>query len=127
MIQELKNLPLFDRIDCETLEHLIQEKQIYKRLYGKGATVHAQDTECSVMDMVCCGRLVAYSLTANGSETVVFEFGTGSIIGANLLFGGQNRYPTLAWVTLDDGHLSIWNIGIPNPLNFFYIYAAHFD
>lgn len=107
MIQELKNLPLFDRIDCETLEHLIQEKQIYKRLYGKGATVHAQDTECSVMDMVCCGRLVAYSLTANGSETVVFEFGTGSIIGANLLFGGQNRYP-MSIYCID--HCTLWHI-----------------
>ena len=93
MIKELMNLPLFDRIDCETLEHLIQEKQIYKRSYGKGAAVHEQDTECSVMDVLCCGRLVAYSLTANGSETVVFEFGTGSVIGANLMFGGQNRYP----------------------------------
>ena len=105
MIKELMNLPLFDRIDCETLEHLIQEKQIYKRSYGKGATVHEQDTECSVMDVVCCGRLVAYSLTANGSETVVFEFGTGSIIGANLLFGGQNRYP-MSIYCID--HCTLW-------------------
>ncbi|MEA5012235.1 MAG: Crp/Fnr family transcriptional regulator [Angelakisella sp.] len=111
MIAELKGLSLFHSINYSVLDRLIQEKQIYKRTYYKGATVHEQSTECSVMDVVCSGRLVAYSLTTNGSETVVFEFGTGSIIGANLLFGDRNRYPMSIYCTDDCALLHISKFG----------------
>ncbi|HBL85024.1 MAG: hypothetical protein A2Y17_02260 [Clostridiales bacterium GWF2_38_85] len=39
------------------------------------------------------GSFVAYSLSQNGSETVMFEFTNGGIIGANLLFGDSGKYP----------------------------------
>ena len=112
MIEELKSLSIFSGINHRFLERLILEKQIYKQTYYKGATVHEQNTGCTVMDVVCSGRLVAYSLAANGSETVVFEFGTGSVIGANLLFGGQNRYPMSIYCTEDCGLLHISKLGI---------------
>ncbi|NNJ32076.1 Crp/Fnr family transcriptional regulator [Lacrimispora defluvii] len=112
MIKELKRMPFFSETDLKVLEHLIQEKQIYKRSYHKGATVHEQNTECYVMDVVYSGKLVAYSLTPNGSESVVFEFETGSIIGANLLFGNQNRYPMNIYCTYDSVLLHISKSGI---------------
>ncbi len=112
MIKELKNLPLFHDTDHKILEHLIRENQVYKRPYQKGATVHEQNTECYVMDVVCSGKLVAYSLAPNGSETIVFEFGEGSIIGANLLFGNQTRYPMSIYCTADSVLLHISKVGI---------------
>lgn len=112
MINKLKHIPLFCESDCKVLEHLIQEKQIYKRSYHKSATVHEQNTECYVMDIVCSGKLVAYSLAPNGSESVVFEFETGSIIGANLLFGNQNRYPMNIYSTADSVLLHITKSGV---------------
>ncbi|HBR01479.1 MAG TPA: Crp/Fnr family transcriptional regulator [Ruminiclostridium sp.] len=112
MIEELKRMPLFRETDHKILERLILEKQIFKQSYHKGATVHEQNTECYVMDMVCSGKLVAYSLAPNGSESVVFEFVTGSIIGANLLFGNQNRYPMSIYCTTDCVLLHILRSGI---------------
>ncbi|MBE7721154.1 MAG: Crp/Fnr family transcriptional regulator [Lacrimispora celerecrescens] len=112
MIEELKCLSLFSGINHNILNRLIQEKQIYKQIYYKGVTVHEQNAGCSVIDVVCSGRLVAYSLATNGSETIVFEFGTGSVIGANLLFGGQNRYPMSIYCTEDCGLLHISKFGI---------------
>lgn len=101
MIEELKHISLFHKTDRNVLERLIQEKQVYKRSYHKGVTVHEQNTECYAMDVVCSGRLVAYSLASNGSETIIFEFEAGSIIGANLLFGKQNLYPMNIYCTSD--------------------------
>lgn len=112
MIEELKHIPLFCETDRKVLMYLIQEKQIYKRSYHKDATVHEQNTECYVMDVVCSGNLVAYSLAPNGSESVVFEFETGSIIGANLLFGNQNQYPMNIYCTADSVLLHISKSGI---------------
>ena len=125
MIDELKRIPLFNETDHKVLEHLIQEKQIIKRSYCKGATVHEQNTECFVVDVVCSGKLVAYSLSPNGSESVVFEFETGSIIGANLLFGNQNRYPMNIYCTADSVLLHVSKSGIEELLKE-YGFVMHF-
>lgn len=101
MIEQLKKMPFFYGADLNMVKHLINKKQIIKKSYNKGMTVHDQNTECSGMDVVYSGKLVAYSLASNGSESIVFEFKRGSIIGANLLFGEQNRYPMNIYCTTD--------------------------
>ncbi|NLV87034.1 MAG: Crp/Fnr family transcriptional regulator [Clostridiales bacterium] len=112
MIKLLKNLALFCNTDSEMLEGLIKDNQIYKRNYHKGATVYEQGAQCHDMAVICSGKLVAYSLAANGSETVVFEFGEGSIIGANLLFGSQTHYPMSIYCTADSVLLHISKAGV---------------
>lgn len=99
MVEDLKNLPHFKDVDQKVLESLILSNQIIKRSYNKGITVHEQYSECYGMDIVLSGNLIAYSLASNGSETIVFKFCEGSIIGANLLFGEQNRYPMNIYCT----------------------------
>lgn len=112
MIAELRRIPLFSETDCDILERLVLEKEIYKQSYHKGATVHEQNTQCCGADVVCSGKLVAYSLAANGSETVVFTFDAGSLIGANLLFAKQNRYPMNIYCTDDCTLLHISKSGV---------------
>ena len=99
MVEDLKNLPHFKDVDQKVLESLILSNQIIKRSYNKGITVHEQYSECYGVDIVLSGNLIAYSLASNGSETIVFKFCEGSIIGANLLFGEQNRYPMNIYCT----------------------------
>lgn len=112
MMEELKHIPLFREVDHQVLEQLIREKQMYKRSYHKGTTVHEQNTNCDGMDVVCSGKLVAYSLATNGSETVVFAFEAGSLIGANLLFAKQNRYPMNIYCTDDCTLLHVTEPGV---------------
>jgi CRP-like cAMP-binding protein len=64
-----------------------------KKKYTRGSTVHTQGKSCLTMDIVLSGSLIAYALSQNGSENVLFEFKKNSIIGANLLFGNANCYP----------------------------------
>ncbi len=69
--------------------------------HRKNQTVYAQGDTCGGIDIVLSGRLVAYSLSQKGSESVVFTFGKDSVIGANLLFGNANRYPMNIYCTED--------------------------
>lgn len=92
-IKELLKVPLFSEINKEVLLPLLKERQIYASNYKKGVTVHEQSKSCKTLDVVLSGSLVAYSLSQNGSETVMFEFTTGGIIGANLLFSDNGVYP----------------------------------
>lgn len=112
MIEKLRRMPLF----CETapgvLERLIQEKQITERFFHKGTTVHEQGSECGAMDIVCSGKLIAYSLSPNGSETIVFEFEAGSMVGANLLFGSKSRYPMNIYSVTDSVLLHVARSGV---------------
>lgn len=99
MIEELKKLALFEKIELRKIEELLVNGHITKRSYQKDITVHEQHTSCQGIDIVYSGKLIAYSLAANGSETVVFEFTKDNIIGANLLLGNQNKYPMNIYCT----------------------------
>lgn len=83
------DLPFFAGVD----QNLLNQVAHSTKRYDKGITVHAQGDACESMDIVLSGSLVAYSLSPNGSENIVFEFHKNSIIGANLLFGNTNQYP----------------------------------
>jgi CRP-like cAMP-binding protein len=92
-IDILQNISLFTTISEPYLRKQISDNQIYQRQYMKGVTVHTTNDTCHTLDIVLSGSLVAYSLSINGSSTVIFEFNKGSIIGANLLFGENHNYP----------------------------------
>ncbi|NLN84318.1 MAG: Crp/Fnr family transcriptional regulator [Firmicutes bacterium] len=101
MIDQLKEFPHFAQVEREKLADLLARGKIIRRLYRSGLTVHEQHEKCTGMDIVYTGKLVAYSLAANGSETVVFEFASHSVIGANLLYGDQTNYPMNIYCTED--------------------------
>lgn len=92
-IGSLKQIPLLSDIDENILSNLIKDCEIYESKYKKNTTVHSHGDKCNSIDVVLSGSLVAYSLAQNGSENVMSEFKSRSIIAANLLFGDNNQYP----------------------------------
>jgi CRP-like cAMP-binding protein len=92
-IDILQNISLFSAVKESDLEKLMAGNHIYQKNYMKGVTVHNSNETCRTLDIVLSGSLVAYSLSTNGSSTTMFEFSKGSVIGANLLFGENHRYP----------------------------------
>ena len=112
MLEKLKSTSLFSHTKQEILDVMIKEGLIRKQSYSKDATVHEQNSKCHAMDIVYSGELVAYSLASNGSETIVFEFEKGNIIGANLLFGNENNYPMNIYSTTDSTLFHISKSGV---------------
>lgn len=92
-ISSLEQIPLLADVAENIISELVKERAIFESLYKKCTTVHSHGEKCTMLDIVLSGDLVAYSLAQNGSESVMFEFKSGSIIAANLLFGDDNRYP----------------------------------
>lgn len=93
MVEEIKKYALFKSVPTETLEQLIASGEISKLSYPKSSTMHKKGMVCEGIQLICSGKLVAYSLAANGSETIVFEFGQGDLIGANFLFSEVDKFP----------------------------------
>lgn len=96
------DLELFKDVRTEVLNKISPKSSHYT----KGMTLYSKGSNCQSMDVVLSGTLVAYSLAQNGSESWIFSFETGSIIGANLLFGNLNRYPFNIYATSDCNILS---------------------
>lgn len=93
----MKEILFLDGVD----QAILKQVTIASKKYIKGITVHTQGDPCKSMDIVLSGSLVAYALSQNGSENIVFEFQKNSIIGANLLFGNTNCYPMNIYCTAD--------------------------
>ena len=74
IIEKIRRIPLLSEMDTAVLDRCIAKNQIFVRHYSKGATVHHQHEACSVLDVVLSGKLVAYSLSENGSAITMFEF-----------------------------------------------------
>lgn len=89
---KIKEIAFFNNIEINDIEYNIRE-------YSKNKTVYNHYDKCDSMDFVLSGSLVAYSLSANGSENIVFNFVEGDIIGANLIFGSNNKYPMNIYCT----------------------------
>ncbi len=101
MLEILKQIALLSDVDLELLEKHVNENHIYIRNYRKGDTLHSQNDACSTLDYVLSGSLVAYSLAESGSATNVFEFKKDRLIGANLLFGDDRKYPLSIYCLTD--------------------------
>lgn len=80
---------------------ILDQVDLISKRYLKGASVHASGEICDSIDIVISGNLVAYALSQNGSESIVFEFAKDSVIGANLIFSNTNRYPLNIYCTDD--------------------------
>ncbi|MDD2574553.1 MAG: Crp/Fnr family transcriptional regulator [Bacillota bacterium] len=104
---ELTNLSFFNGVN----KTLLNKVSVVFLKYIKNETVYSQGLPCKSMDIVLSGELVAYSLTANGSESIVFDFKKGSSIGTNLLFGNVNNYPMNIYCTED---CELLHIGKPD-------------
>ena len=112
MISQLKNLSIFKNTDIKLIQELLKNNEIIKKTFHKGAVVHSKGEICHNIDLIFPGNLVAYSLSENGSEINIFEFIKDNIIGANLLFGENNRFPMNIYCTSESTIYQISKNGI---------------
>lgn len=91
---KINDIVLFKNVDTSNLAYTI-------KTFAKNQTIHNRGDECKEINLVMQGSLIAYSLSQNGNENVVFNFNKGNVIGANLLFGNVNRYPLNIYATSD--------------------------
>jgi CRP-like cAMP-binding protein len=110
---KMENVSFFENVD----QRILNEVKTTSKKYNKNQTVYYQGDDCNSMDIVLSGSLVAYSLSQNGSESVVFEFKKGKTIGANLLFSNASNYPMNIYCTESCELLHIKKAEIENLLH----------
>jgi len=70
-------------------------------------TIYNENEDCHTLDIVLSGSLVVYSLSNNGSSTTIFEFNSGSVIGANLLFRELKKLSATGIIEINNRTITI--------------------
>lgn len=90
-LEWMKETQVFRVFNEDKLEQWAKQVKVVS--YGKGETVYNEEDTCLTLDILLSGELVAYSLSENGSQTIMKEFLAGCIIGANILYAVNANYP----------------------------------
>ena len=72
---------------------MFNEKNCKISRYNKSTVIYFQNQVCNTLDVILEGIVQIQKIDENGNILVVAEFGTGDILGENLIFSDARRYP----------------------------------
>lgn len=92
-IDTISHINLFKDFSSEELLELFK-KQPYKiEEYTKNSVIHFQNEKCATLDIILKGAIVVQKIDPNGNILTISTFGTGDVIGGNLIFSHNYTYP----------------------------------
>jgi CRP-like cAMP-binding protein len=92
-INMLKYIDLFNSFSSNELLNLF-DKQYYEiKEYKKSSIIYLQNQRCSTLDIILKGNIIVQKIDSNGNVLTISSFGTGDVIGGNLIFAHNNIYP----------------------------------
>lgn len=88
----LKNIDMFK---CFTKENLIDAfKNNYSvKDYKKNSVIYMQNEKCNSLDVILDGVITIQKIDSEGNVLSISDFSRGNVIGENLLFSSDNKYP----------------------------------
>ena len=91
-IKILANINLFKCFNEEELSKIF-EQNFKLKSYLKNSIIHLENEVCNSMDIILEGDIIIQKIDAEGKVLSINDFSNGDIIGENLLFSIENRYP----------------------------------
>lgn len=91
-IKLIKNIDLFKCFSENELEKIFNNNYYIKK-YNKNSVVYMQNENCNSLDVILEGILSIQKIDSEGNMLKINDFTNGDIIGENLLFSSNNKYP----------------------------------
>lgn len=87
----LSKLEIFEDFSEDELKKVFNLHEILE--FGKEEILHFQKENCEYMEIILEGEVRIQNIDENGNILTIESFFVGDIIGANLLFSKDSRYP----------------------------------
>lgn len=84
---------LFNSFSSKELEKLLKDGTFTVRNYPKGNIIHFEDEACTKLEIILHGLVVVERIDEEGNILTISEFLNGDLLGGNLLFSRNPRYP----------------------------------
>lgn len=91
-IRLLKNVDLFKCFSEDDLE-IIFNCNYNIKTYKKGSIVYMQNEKCKSLDVILDGIISIQKIDSEGNVLSIKDFANGEVVGENLLFSVNNKYP----------------------------------
>lgn len=92
-ISIIKHIDLFNSFTAEELLQLFNKHNYEIKEYKKSNIIYLQNEKCSTLDIILKGNIIVQKIDSNGNVLTISSFGTGEVIGGNLIFAHNNIYP----------------------------------
>ena len=92
-IQLMDRIPILKNLSTEEKKKHLQEGRFHIAGYDSGMVIHLEGDSCTSMEVVLEGSLVVERIDIAGDALTVAEFKQGDVLGANLIFASQPKYP----------------------------------
>lgn len=91
-INLLKNIDMFKCFTSEDLENIFKYNYNIKN-YTKNSIIYMQNEICKSLDIILYGTVNIKKIDSEGNVLSINDFSDGDVIGENLLFSKDNKYP----------------------------------
>ncbi|MDD3537757.1 MAG: Crp/Fnr family transcriptional regulator [Eubacteriales bacterium] len=92
-IKEALESTLLGPLGEETIRACMKDGRFTVRRYDKEQVVHFSDETCTKMEIILTGKVSVERIDEEGNLMVIAEFPRDEILGGNLLFSQNPRYP----------------------------------
>lgn len=89
----MKQCSLFDPFTLEELEKHSKDGTFVLKKYRKDNIIHFEDESCSKLEIIISGLVIVERIDEEGNIMTISEFREGDLLGGNLLFSRNPRYP----------------------------------
>ncbi len=88
----LKNIDMFKCFTSLELENIFKSNYSIKE-YSKNSILYMQNEKCKSLDIILEGTITIQKIDSEGNVLSINDFINGDVIGENLLFSIDNKYP----------------------------------
>ncbi len=92
-LEAILQLDLIKSIKPEEIQLFLRDRSFHITEYGKHNIVHSVGQLCSNLEIILSGEVVIERIDECGNLMTIAEFFSGDILGGNLMFSKNPRYP----------------------------------
>jgi CRP-like cAMP-binding protein len=93
LIKILNNVDLFQSFSEDELNKIFNKNNCNHKSYKKNSIIYMQNEKCKTLDVILEGMISIQKIDSEGNMLSINDFSGVDIIGENLLFSIENKYP----------------------------------
>jgi len=91
--EKIHHLPVLNRLPATLMEEWTRTGKIALQRFQPGQIIHLDGDHCRGMEIILSGRVSVERIDESGDLMIINQFGPDDMIGGNLVFSRNPRYP----------------------------------
>lgn len=103
----LAQTALFVSLEPDLLQTMLNDPRCRVKEYVQRQVIHLEGENCREAELILTGEISIERISEQGHLLLIAQFGPGDLLGGNLLFSGNARYPMTVTARRDSAVLAL--------------------